>query len=128
MVEDLLANENICVCVATGGWRDPALVKLEAAGIYIEDTPLASSDDSHERLSIMRRAHDLTRASSEALAFGRVVYVADHIGDFLNAKKLGYDFVGIGSGVHGEQLKRAGATHVQPNFLERDYFHRVFSA
>ena len=113
------------MCIATGGWRDAALLKLGAVGISIENIPLASSDDSHERESIMLLAHERARIRMNCEAFNSVLYVADHVGDFANSKKLGYSFVGIGSGEHGLELRRVGAIHVQPDFTNKDYFFRV---
>ena len=86
------------MCVATGGWRDSALLKLGAVGISIGNIPLASSDDAHERESIMLLAHERARAHKKCEAFEVVMYVGDHIWDFVNSEKLGYRFVGIGRG------------------------------
>ncbi|MGA8848599.1 MAG: hypothetical protein WB564_02050 [Dehalococcoidia bacterium] len=125
MIADLRSMEGVCVCVATGGWRDAALLKLRLAGISAGDIPLASSDDSHERESIMLLAEERARVHKNCPAFSQVVYVADHVRDFLNARKLGYGFVGLGSGEQAQKLRLAGVTHVQPDFTDKRYFLRV---
>jgi len=125
LIADLRSMEGICLCIATGNWREAALLKLRLAGISTGDIPLASSDDSHERESIMLLAEERARVHKNCPAFSQVVYVADHVRDFLNARKLGYGFVGLGSGEHAQELKLAGVTHVQPDFTNKGYFLRV---
>ena len=58
-------------------------------------------------------------------AFNSVVYVGDAVWDFMNSEKMGYGFVGIGSGDNERELRQAGVTHIQPNFLDKEYFFSV---
>lgn len=44
------------LAIATDGWRETALLKLQAAGIDHEGIALASSSDAHPRVEIMRIA------------------------------------------------------------------------
>jgi phosphoglycolate phosphatase-like HAD superfamily hydrolase len=125
LIASLRSRESVCMCIATGGWRDATLLKLGALGISTENIPIASSDDSPERESIMLLAHERARVHMNCEAFNSVLYVADHPWDYINSKKLGYGFVGIGSGEHELELRRAGAIHVLPNFTDKDYFLRV---
>ena len=125
LIADLRSMEDVCLCIATGGWRDIALLKLRLAGISAGDIPLASSDDSLERESIMLLAEERSRIHKTCPAFNQVVYVADHVRDFLNARKLDYHFVGLGSGERAQELRLAGATHVQPDLTDKGYFLRV---
>ncbi len=53
----LLSEENICACIATGGWRDSALLKLAVTGINTKNVPFASSDDSCRREEILSLAY-----------------------------------------------------------------------
>lgn len=125
LIADLRSMEEVCVCIATGGWRDSALLKLEVAGIPFESVPLASSDDSRERLSIMLTAYERARTSANCASFDSVIYVADHPWDFVNAKRLGYNFLGIGNGEQAEKLRQAGAVHIQPDFTNKEYIFSV---
>jgi len=125
LIADLRSMEGVCVCIATGGWRDAALLKLRLVGISAGDIPFASSDDSHGRESIMLLAEERARVHKNCPAFSQVVYVADHVRDFLNARKLDYAFVGLGSGKHARELRLAGVTYIQPNFTDKGYFFRV---
>lgn len=54
-------------------------------------------------------------------AFQSVVYVADHPWDYINSKKLGYAFVGIGGDDQALALRQAGASHVVPALVDKDY-------
>ena len=60
------------VAIATGGWRESALLKLETSGFADYGFPLASSDDAYERKEIMRIA--LSRLGDE---FMSVTYYGD---------------------------------------------------
>jgi phosphoglycolate phosphatase-like HAD superfamily hydrolase len=125
LVSALCSNENISVCLATGGWRASALIKLEVAGISTENIPLASAGDSHERAGIMIRAYERVRVHKRCSVFDSVLYFGDAVWDFVNSKKLGYGFVGIGSGDHARELSDTGVVHVMPDFTDRDYVFRV---
>lgn len=125
LITTLRAMEEVCICIATGGWRDSAIVKLLSAGFSIENVLITSADDSHERETILRLAHGRAMAYINCDKFDSVMYVADHEWDFLNAQKLGYSFLGIAGGKHLRELKQAGANHILPDFTDRDYFMRV---
>jgi phosphoglycolate phosphatase-like HAD superfamily hydrolase len=117
--------DSVCISVATGSWQDSALLKLTAAGISLDNIPIASSDDAHERESIMTLSYQLGITIAGCTEFQSVLYVGDHHWDYVNSKKLGYKFLGIGSGNQSERLTRAGVTHVLPDFLDKDHFFRV---
>ncbi len=102
LITALCSEESVGVCLATGGWRASALLKLAVAGIPIGSIPLASADDSHERKTIMIRAHERARVHRNCEVFDSVVYVGDAAWDLANSKQLGYHFVGIGSGDHAQ--------------------------
>ena len=54
--ETLRCSGEYAVGIATGGWRSTATVKLESAGFDIRETPLASTNDSPDRVEIMQIA------------------------------------------------------------------------
>jgi phosphoglycolate phosphatase-like HAD superfamily hydrolase len=122
LIASLSSMESVSVCIATGGWQDAALAKLGAVGISIESTLLASSDDSHDRVSIMLSAYERARAQTRCGTFDSVLYVGDRRWDFENSRRLGYDFVGVGGRERGLELRRAGAEHVLPDLTDWHYF------
>ena len=50
------------------------------------------------------------------LDFSAVTYVGDGAWDVKAARQLGWNFIGVGAGEAAEQLKRAGAETVIPDF------------
>lgn len=102
------------VAMATGAWRPSALVKLRAAGVPFEDTPLASSSDHPARAEIIRHAvHSLPHGDP-----GPFVYIGDGVWDGRASLSLGYSFIGVGMGRRAEELTRVGATAVVPDFSD----------
>jgi beta-phosphoglucomutase-like phosphatase (HAD superfamily) len=124
----LRSVENICACIATGGWRDSALLKLAATGINTENIPFASSDDSYRREEILSLAYKRALIYMRYRVFDRVMYVADHAEDFENSKKLGFGFIGIGNGEQALELKRRGVVHIKPDLVDVDQFVRILNA
>lgn len=106
------------VAIATGAWRPSALVKLRAAGVPFDDTPLASSSDHSSRAEIIRHAVKGLASEDE----GPFVYIGDGVWDGRASLSLGYSFVGVGSGSRAEQLKEVGAGAVIPDFSDPQLF------
>lgn len=106
------------VAMATGAWRPSALVKLRAAGVPFEGTPLASSSDHPSRAGIIRHAVNSLPSGCE----GPFVYIGDGVWDGRASLSLGYAFVGVASGSKAEQLKDVGASAVVPDFSDAALF------
>ena len=84
------------VAIATGGWRDAALVKLSSAGFAIDGVPLATSDESPSRVDIMRLALEHAGADVES-----VTYFGDAEWDQHACRQLGWNFVAVGPTLGG---------------------------
>ena len=84
------------VAMATGGWRQSAEFKLSSAGFDIADIPLATSNDHHERTSIMAIALDNLGGE-----FDRVTYYGDGPWDQRACAQLGWEFVAVGPELGG---------------------------
>jgi phosphoglycolate phosphatase-like HAD superfamily hydrolase len=102
------------VAMATGAWRPSALVKLRAAGVPLEDVPLASSSDHWSRAEIIRHAVKGFAGEEQ----GPFVYVGDGVWDGRASMSLGFSFVGVGNGIQGERLMKVGASAVVPDFSD----------
>ena len=92
--------DHVSLSIATGGWRDTARLKLESAGIDINDLPLASSSDHVARVEIMRHARRLGGDTQAP-----VTYFGDGEWDRRACAELGFDFVLVGSRTrHSQQI------------------------
>ena len=103
--------------IATGGWKESALLKLRTAQIGIGEAPFASSDEICAREDILRAV--INKAEKfHPEPFERIVYVGDATWDVATAIEMGLPFVGIASGLRRQQLLKAGASHVLENYLD----------
>ena len=84
------------VAMATGGWRQSAEFKLSSAGFDVDDIPLATADDHHERTSIM----EIALASLGGM-FETVTYYGDGPWDRRACEQLGWEFVAVGAELGG---------------------------
>jgi len=95
----LVSMSNVVVSIATGGWYESAVLKLNSAGIDVSFLPIASSNDHVSRTEIMKCA--------ASKATGGKVYPCTYFGDGSWDKKacaqLGYNFVLVGNRVSHEQ-------------------------
>jgi beta-phosphoglucomutase-like phosphatase (HAD superfamily) len=111
------------VAIATGSWRQSALLKLRTAGIRVDDLPAAFADDSPVRDEIVDLA--AARASDmHAVHFTRVVYFGDAIWDVRAATRLRLPFIGVAADGRPERLRAAGATEVIGAFSDFDQLLR----
>ncbi len=84
------------VAIATGGWRESALLKLQTAGFGELADPIATADDAYDRKEIMRIA--LARLSG---TYTSVTYFGDGPWDRDATSGLGWKFVAVGSALGG---------------------------
>ncbi len=84
------------IAIATGCWRESALLKLQTSGFDIEGIPVATADDSPSRVEIMRSALQMTGGNAEA-----VTYFGDAEWDQRACRDLGWNFVAVGSRLGG---------------------------
>ncbi len=96
MIDRLNRSADMCVAIATGGWRDSAFAKLESSGFELNGIPVATCDDSPSRTEIMRIA--LSRLGQ---SFDSVTYFGDAEWDRRACRDLGWNFVAVGSDLGG---------------------------
>lgn len=95
-LEAVRRSRDTGVAIATGGWRDSALMKLKRAGFKIDGVPVVTSDDSPTRTGIMRLAY----RKAGGLA-GAVTYFGDAEWDRRACRDLGWNFVAVGRRLNG---------------------------
>ena len=95
-VERIRKSADTRVAIATGCWRESALLKLQTSGFNIEGIPMATSDDSPSRVEIMRSALRMAGSNAE-----EVTYFGDAEWDQRACHDLGWNFVAVGSRLGG---------------------------
>jgi len=86
--------------VATGCWRESAVLKLGEAGIDAGGLALATSDDAVAREEIVSHAVEQAKRESGCAGFEKIVYIGDGAWDVRAAAALGAAFVGVCDGGH----------------------------
>lgn len=99
--DDTRRADDVRVAIATGGWRQSALLKLGSAGFDIDGIPLLTSDDSHSRVEIMRYALAAIGDGCQS-----VTYFGDAHWDRRACRSLGWDFVAVGPDLGGIESYR----------------------
>lgn len=122
-------GEEEAVGIATGAWRESAMIKLRAAGLAgLAGIPAAFADRGlAERARIVSAAAARAAARAGVRAFDATVYVGDGPWDVRAARGLGMGFVGVGTGQKRERLLAAGAPVVLPDFADLDEAVAVIS-
>src|ERR1700752_188652 len=106
------------VAIATGAWRESALLKLRAAKIDIEGIPAAFAEDGLSREEILLSAVAQALQHYRLNSFARTVSIGDGLWDIRTARSLRFSFVGVGGGEAAAYLNRSGAQHVIEDFSD----------
>ncbi len=120
-VKMLSTRSDFRVALASGGFRETALFKLNKIGIDGTCYPSAFSNDSTIRSQIILCA--IEKASSqERRPFDRITYVGDGVWDARACREVGIPFIGRASGPKTAQLRDEGAANVVPDFQGGTFF------
>lgn len=92
-IEKLLADDRFVVGVATGGWKAPAIVKLNFVNIPTDTLIITGADGKITREDITNETID--KAKKLHGEFDRIVYIGDAIWDFTTTQNMGLPLIGI---------------------------------
>jgi len=92
-IKRLKNQDSISISIATGGWLETAILKLESAGIDVSGVPIASSDDHYSRTEIMKLAKEKAHISSDQA----ITYFGDAEWDQKASHELGFNFILVGN-------------------------------
>lgn len=92
----VFSSDHHATAIATGGWRESAQFKLDAAGLNRFGIPLATSDEAPDRKDIMRIA-----LGHLGTGFDSITYYGDGQWDRIASQTLGWNFVAIGPALGG---------------------------
>ena len=115
------------VAIASGGWRDSAILKLKTAGINASKFPAAFADDGLSREDILQSAISKAERFYRQNRFDRIVSIGDGLWDVRTARNLQFPFLGIGVEDAERKLRRTGATHVIKNFSDYEKLIRYLT-
>lgn len=124
LIEHLMADGRYLVGVATGGWRQPAALKLGHVGISISPTLFSGADGKIAREAILEEVIDQARQLNGS-APTRVVYVGDAEWDVRTTRNLQLSFIGVRYEGDYEVLRRQGAQMVIRNYLDIAHFQEL---
>jgi phosphoglycolate phosphatase-like HAD superfamily hydrolase len=122
ILAELTERGVFAVGLATGGWLESARLKLRHAALDEGKFPLASASDACSREAIMALAAERVAARWGVQGFRSIVYVGDAVWDVKAARRLGWRFVGIGTGESAERLRREGARWVIGDYGDQGVF------
>ncbi|MUL39548.1 HAD family hydrolase [Gloeocapsopsis dulcis] len=100
-----LQQLDYCIAIATGGWQDSAIFKLQKAGINAINVPIASADDSLSREDIIETVILRAKKWYKTDIFQKAVFIGDGLWDVKAAANLKIPFIGVGNALvnHGVQ-------------------------
>ncbi len=99
-LKDLTERDNCRIAIATGGWKETARLKLEAADIDITGYAFASSLDHYSREGIMRKAESI---AYDGIPFDSKIYFGDALWDKKACESLNYRFILVGDRFEHEE-------------------------
>lgn len=120
MIEKLLTDGRFVVGVATGGWKAPAIVKLDFVGIPSEQLIISGADGHETRANITNET--INKAIATHGNFDRIVYVGDAIWDVTTTKEMNLPLIGIRRKGDLDFLYEKGVEVVFEDFENYDAF------
>ena len=113
-----IAEDSRCAyAFATGSFRPPAIRKLNAVGIEFPTELLVTASEFEAREEIVTGAISAAEKYFGVSTFRDIISIGDGYWDFVAAKNLKLEFIGIANGQNCEKLKAAGAVNMFPDFL-----------
>jgi len=128
LLTELQENPDIAVSIATGGWKESAIMKTQAIGLDLQNIPVATSNDAVSREDIRKLSEKKAKNINNINKFESVVYVGDGVWDLDTSNSLGYHFIGIGKGERASLLKEKGAVHIIPDFSKPEDFFDILES
>lgn len=98
LIKKLKTIDSVSISIATGGWRETAILKLESAGIDVSGIPIASSNDHYSRTEIMKTA----RRKAGINSCNATTYFGDAAWDRKATEELGFNFILVGGRIEHE--------------------------
>ena len=118
-------DERFVLGIATGGWRAPALVKLQHVGIHPAPPYAAYADGMEQRDHILQAAIELAR---QAHQISHVVYIGDAIWDVTTTRQMNLPLIGLRRQGDEEVLRREGVKVILRDYKDVATFYSAVDA
>jgi len=113
-IDKLLADDRFIIGVATGGWKAPAIVKLNFVNIPIDKLIITGADGKVTRADITNET--INKAKAQYGEFERIVYIGDAIWDVTTTRNMGLPLIGIRRKGDVDFLEKKGVGLVLKDF------------
>lgn len=120
-VQSLGQKENQMIGIGTGGWQQPAALKLKHVGIEVDHRLLSGADGKINREAILQQTIDWAEEINGG-AVTRVVYIGDAVWDVRTTRNMQIDFVGVRRLGDVDKLLDAGAQEVIQDYQDKPLF------
>lgn len=105
--------------IATGAWKESALLKLNSAGIEYGGLPMVTGSDAKTREEILLKCIELAKDQYGVAEFEKIVSVGDAVWDLETAGNLKLGFIGINK---PEKFKDYENCRVMQDFSNQELF------
>ena len=119
-IDELLKDKRFVLGVATGGWKAPAIVKLNFVNIPVDKLIITGADGKVTREDITNET--IAKAKAKHGEFERIVYVGDAIWDVTTTRNMGLPLIGIRRKGDIDFLTKLGTQLVLKDFEDYDAF------
>ena len=120
MITSLLADKRFALGVATGGWKAPALVKLNYVEIPTKELIITGADAKETREAIITET--IEKAKEKYGNFEHIVYVGDAIWDFTTTQNMNLPLIGIRRRGDLDFFYKLGVKQVLKNYEDYEQF------
>lgn len=119
-VEYLREEKKYALSFATGSLRQPAILKLQQAGIWHDENLIATSNQFYDRESIVTEAIEKAKKYYEVDDFQNIISIGDGIWDMKTAKNINVAFIGVGLENYEDFKKENIEVHTE-NWMNFDF-------
>ena len=119
IIDRLLRDDHYEVGIATGGWKNPALFKLDH--VNIDHTAIHDSyaDNKSTRNEIIQESIDQAKMNRH---IAKIVYVGDAEWDVKTTNEMNIPLIGIRRAGDHNKLLNLGVKKVLSDYLDQDQF------
>ncbi len=121
-IERLIDHPQYTVGVGTGGWKEPAILKLDFVQIPTEPLLISGADGKETRVQIIEEV--IQQAQAQQVDFTRIVYVGDATWDVKTTRTMDLPLIGLRRKGDTDFLHQQGVQHVLSDFSDFELFER----